>query len=926
MTATPAGHEHSAARLVRRYRRLLWWVALPVFLLLVVLAGWQAYSGWQSALRGLEQAIVRPHSELLGLLRAVEDHLQDMRRQVASDLLLPAREPDVALREAVQPWRELQPVQGWTLDGLPELLRPGLAQLVRPGAGRLPDSALWRLQTLSQLAEAAHARRPELRASYQMLWPERQLLRYPWVPSGALLPAAEGAALAGPLDARFRDPLYAAGQPQANPGTAPYWLAGRDDDARAVVSHAAPVYVGEDFRGIVGTDLDQAALRRSLAALDASGRHWWLVTEDGRSVVAASAADGAPTPSRDDVAQALAAAGRALARQGRWLVAQPLGVAPWVLVVGAEGEALRAELWPALLPFVLLGLALLAMFLYGQQLLRRRVIEPALQVMGYLQARSVDERAPAPRLSERWQPWVGVVTDTFEARRRSAESERRSEAYKTAVVEQAMAAIVTVDASLRIVDWNAAAEAMFGLDRARAIGRQASDFIVRAPAGEGRDATLESIAGKRLELQVRRADGSAFPVEMQVNRVAIDGVAHYSAFIVDISARVQAAELIERQREALRQSEKLSAMGGLLAGVAHELNNPLAIVLGRASLLEAKAEGSDVADDARRIREAAERCGRIVRSFLNMARSRPAAQRPVGVNDLARAATDLLAYTLRTAGITVELRLAESLPEVMADEDRIGQVLMNLLVNAQQALAGCPPPRRLRLETGVSEPTGARPLQVWLRVADSGPGVPASDGERIFTPYYTTKGEGAGVGLGLAVARSAAREHGGDLLLEADSPLAGASFLLTLPFHEAAGRPADEPGEGAPAEEAGGRVLVVDDEAEFAAMVRDALEQAGHEVASAESGAVALQMLDEARFDAVVCDLRMPDMDGVALWREVAARQPALAGRMVFVSGDTLASDLRAMLDRAGCRWLDKPFAPAELLRVVREIGASPPA
>ncbi|HRD85936.1 MAG TPA: hypothetical protein PLF63_12290, partial [Rubrivivax sp.] len=89
MTATPAGHEHSAARLVRRYRRLLWWVALPVFLLLVVLAGWQAYSGWQSALRGLEQAIVRPHSELLGLLRAVEDHLQDMRRQVASDLLLP---------------------------------------------------------------------------------------------------------------------------------------------------------------------------------------------------------------------------------------------------------------------------------------------------------------------------------------------------------------------------------------------------------------------------------------------------------------------------------------------------------------------------------------------------------------------------------------------------------------------------------------------------------------------------------------------------------------------------------------------------------------------------------------------------------------------------------------------------------------------
>jgi two-component system NtrC family sensor kinase len=383
------------------------------------------------------------------------------------------------------------------------------------------------------------------------------------------------------------------------------------------------------------------------------------------------------------------------------------------------------------------------------------------------------------------------------------------------------------------------------------------------------------------------------------------------------------ARQIERQREQLRQSEKLGAMGSLLAGVAHELNNPLAIVMGRTALLEDKIAalpGAEaIAADTRRIREAAERCGRIVRTFLNMARARPGERAAVQLNDLVRAAADILGYTLRSHGIRLVLALDDAVPAVHADGDQLGQIVLNLLVNAQQALAQVPAGQReVRVATGlepVREGAARREPRVWLRVADSGPGVRDELRERLFEPFFTTKPEGVGTGLGLAVSRSIAREHGGDLVLEPGT--AGASFRLSLPpsgQREAATSAAMPLDDRAARATGRPRVLVVDDEPEIAELLREMLEGAGYEVASAGSGRDALALLGTARFDAIVSDLHMPDVDGAALWREVRTREPRLARRMLFVTGDTLSPSVRQFLDRARCEGLVKPFGKAALL------------
>ena len=583
------------------------------------------------------------------------------------------------------------------------------------------------------------------------------------------------------------------------------------------------------------------------------------------------------------------------------------------------------------------------------------------------------------------------IRDLTELKTREAELSaqlqqlQEAEALKSAIFDHALAAMVSSDAEGRVVAFNPAAERMFGHAREAVLGRAVSQVCFPERLRGLQRAGLQALRlgqplpqlGQRIELQALHADGHEFPVEIVFWRTQVGSDDFYTATMVDLTERQAAAAEIARQRDALRQGEKLSAMGSLLAGVAHELNNPLAIVMGRSSLLRDKAAGSEWADDAQRIHEAAERCGRIVRTFLDMARQRPAVRQAVALNELVRGAADLLKYSLLNQGIALELGLAADLPMLWADADRLGQVVLNLMVNAQQALAPAaaragqdssapnlgaspaPSHRRLRIETGTAPgPAGSAPgpagEQLWLRVRDNGAGVAPALRARIFDPYFTTKPGAAGTGLGLSVSRAVAREHGGDLRLEDTDH--GASFLLTLPLLPkdavvATGPTA--PGHTAPlaatckpalalapapasssssapvtapvtAQTVAPRVLVVDDEPEIAEMIELMLTGAGHVVDCAASGAEALERLRQQAFDAIVCDLRMPGMDGPALWRRLQQGHAELAQRMLFVTGDSLSPGAQQFLIESGCSSLEKPFAKPELLAAVRACLARP--
>jgi CheY-like chemotaxis protein/anti-sigma regulatory factor (Ser/Thr protein kinase) len=258
------------------------------------------------------------------------------------------------------------------------------------------------------------------------------------------------------------------------------------------------------------------------------------------------------------------------------------------------------------------------------------------------------------------------------------------------------------------------------------------------------------------------------------------------------------------------------------------------------------------------------------------------------------------------------VRLAESLPESYIDADQIGQIVVNLLVNAQHVLTEEEPPRRIVLETGQSQ--GG----VYCRVSDNGPGVPEELRHRIFDPFFTTKDSTVGTGVGLSVSRSIAREHGGELKLESDGH--GATFELWLPMESARMHKGVAERRRVVDELRADRVLIVDDEPEVGTMLAEILQSAGLETTLTHNGREALDWLAENSCDLVLCDIRMPDMDGPALWRALKDRHPELVRKMAFITGDTLSASIAPFLKETGLPWLEKPFTPEQLLALVARI------
>jgi two-component system NtrC family sensor kinase len=407
---------------------------------------------------------------------------------------------------------------------------------------------------------------------------------------------------------------------------------------------------------------------------------------------------------------------------------------------------------------------------------------------------------------------------------------------------------------------------------------------------------------------------------------AFQAFADQAALALD-NARLYAAarENFERLRETqaqLVQAGKLSALGQLVSGVAHELNNPLSVIIGYGQLLSKRPLADSVRRPLDMIVSQADRMARIVHNLLYFARQRPPAHAPVDLHQIIEQTLALRLNQLTLSGIVVERDFAADLPLITGDLHQLQQVFLNLLLNAEQAIvAASDQGGRIVFQTRVAE-SG---LAVRAAVIDDGPGIPEDALPRVFEPFFTTKDVGAGTGLGLSVSYGIAQEHHGRLT--AESRPGRTIFTLELPLGElpASARAAVEP---APAGIRGeGRLaLVVEDEPAVRDLIVTMLEDTGWRVHTAVGGRAALRLVWVTRYDLIVSDVRMPDGSGRELYRGVVDHDASLTERFVFITGDTANPAAWDFLKGTKTPVLEKPFSTDVFLDAVRRTASRKPA
>ena len=401
---------------------------------------------------------------------------------------------------------------------------------------------------------------------------------------------------------------------------------------------------------------------------------------------------------------------------------------------------------------------------------------------------------------------------------------------------------------------------------------------------------------------------------VRVNAAPIAG-AGFEPSVVVLVEDVTDQQALETQ---LVQSEKLAAVGQLVSGVAHELNNPLTSIAGLSEfLLEQKELGKKDRGHLQVIQEQAERAGRIVRNLLTFARKGTGERALVDLNDVIRRTLTLTAYDLKLQDVTVTRELSGALPAVLGDRHGLQQVVLNLVTNAAQAVAENPRerPREITVSTWFDG-------QVHLRVADSGPGIPDDVVQSVFTPFFTTKEPGKGTGLGLSITYSIVESHGGHITIEPPPAGGGAAFRVDLPpapadveAQAATPAPAQPAGSSAGAGAAGGAqfikrtILLVDGDPAVQRTIKALFARDGHDVEVAGDPERALELAQRGSFDLVITDARAlaPGKRGVLLAEELVAQLPALRERIIVATGDVRPAT-EETLTRLGVRYVRKPF------------------
>jgi PAS domain S-box-containing protein len=477
--------------------------------------------------------------------------------------------------------------------------------------------------------------------------------------------------------------------------------------------------------------------------------------------------------------------------------------------------------------------------------------------------------------------------------------------------------VIAARTDLRILELNRAAENLLGISVHQATSQCLTSFcqIKTSPEQAPRSGHqwFELICSQR-PLNLVHKNGTLIPADTVGAPVEFAGQSAYQFFFRELTDRL-------RMEQQLRQAEKLSSLGQMISGVAHELNNPLAVIGGYVEVILASHNlPAKTRQDLEKVAHESSRAARLVKNFLAFARSQPARRQMVSINELITGVVELRKFDLSLAHVKIEAVLDRVVPATSAEPDQIQQILIILINNAMQAMSKVAEPRCIRVSTALKE------ARIWITVEDNGPGVPPEIESRIFEPFFTTKEVGVGTGLGLSISHGIMSEHGGHIHYER-AALGGAAFVLDLPVVSVEVPPASTTQHvNAPAAATGPaalrveKILVVDDEKAIAEMLGEMLGLLGFAPALCFSALDGLKMIGASKFDLVLSDLRMPEIDGPQFYRRALEIDARLEGRFIFLTGDTVNEETKSFLKTAGQPFLAKPFRLAGIDEVTRRI------
>ncbi|MCL4873688.1 response regulator [bacterium] len=371
-------------------------------------------------------------------------------------------------------------------------------------------------------------------------------------------------------------------------------------------------------------------------------------------------------------------------------------------------------------------------------------------------------------------------------------------------------------------------------------------------------------------------------------------------------------------REQLLHSEKLSSLGKLVAGIAHELNNPLMGIMGFSQILmdtPGDKKLDDIKDKLRKIYHESLRTAKIVQNLLTFARAKKTEREYHSINEIIRHTIELREYSLKANNIQVALKLENGLPRTMVDLFQMQQVFINIINNAEDAMVAKKGKGKIEISTRVE---GKR---IVISFKDDGPGVSRDVIHKVFDPFFTTKDVGKGTGLGLSITHGIVTEHGGSIDITSPEE-GGAVVTVELPVVEMAQWVAKsgKPAEAGDVSASGKKVLIVDDEKSIRETLEDIFTREGFRVETARDGREALDILDKEKVALVVTDLKMPGYGGTDLYDNILKKHAYLKDKVIILTGDVFSQDAKDFLSGSGCPCVLKPFEPKRLIELAREL------